>query len=242
MVLMRWQPTIRRPGAAFCTSARTWVSFEKGERDGRAHIESLASSVAMRPIFLVLLCILSVAAVAAKEKPPTLYSIPVPPQPDYSELDWLVGEWSGKTTDRSPQGEVRLSASFDLEKRFMVLRGEVSLAATKSAPASRESWMGILSASQARSVYVLRTFSSTGFISRYRVVADGPEISFNPEGGELPPPGWLFRRVIRRTGVDEFAETLQAAPPAKPFFDHYTAKLSRVSRGEKTGSEPGSTR
>lgn len=98
--------------------------------------------------------------------------------------------------------------------------------------------MGILGASRGDGGFVLRTFSSTGFITRYRVTAEGPEIRFNPEGGERPPPGWLFRRVIQRTGVGEMTETVQVAPPAKPFFDYYSAKLSRVNRQEKTASAP----
>jgi len=180
-----------------------------------------------------LLGALVAVSLAAKEKPPVLYSIPLPPPPDFSELDWLVGEWMGKTTGRGSPGEVRFSAGFDLGKRFMVLRGEVSLTATKSAPASTESWLGILGASPEGSGYILRTFSNTGFIARYRVTVDGPEIRFNPEGGEKPPPGWLFRRLIQHTGIGEFTETVQVAPPTKPFFDYYTAKLNRVSAAEK---------
>jgi len=188
----------------------------------------------MRAILLALICAVGGAPLAGKEKPPVVYSIPLPSQADFTVLDWLVGDWAGKTTDRSVPGEVRLSATLDLDKQFIVLRGEVSLAAIKSAPASRESWIGILSANREGSGFVLRTFSSTGFIARYRVTVDGPEIRLNPEGGENPPPGWLFRRVIQRVGVGELTETVQVAPPTKSFFDYYTAKLSRVSPPAKT--------
>jgi hypothetical protein len=189
-------------------------------------------------LFVALLCTLFFALpAAAKEKPTVLYTIPLPPQPDFSELDWLIGEWRGKTTGRGSAGEVHFLAGFDLGKRFVVMRGEVSLPATKSAPASQESWLGILSASPEESRYILRTFSSTGFIALYRVTVEGPEIRFNPEGGEMPPPGWLFRRLIQRTGIDEFIEDVQAAPPGKPFFDYYTAKLNRVQEPQKIGKE-----
>jgi hypothetical protein len=188
----------------------------------------------MREILLALICAVGAAPLAAKQKPPVVYSIPLPPPADFTPLDWLLGDWAGKTTNRSAPGEVRLSATFDLDKQFIVLRGEVSLAATKSAPASRESWIGILSGNREGSGFVLRTFSSTGFIARYRVMVDGPEIRFNPEGGENPPPGWLFRRVIERVGVGELTETVQVAPPSKSFFDYYTAKLSRVTPPAKT--------
>ena len=159
--------------------------------------------------------------------------IPIPTLPDFSALDWLQGRWTGKTLPNSPPGEVRLSVSPDLEKHFLVFRGEVSLAATPTVPAIKESWMGILSASPEGDGFILRVFSSTGFITRYRMTVDGAEIHLNPEGGDSPPPGWLFRRIWVRTGPDEFSETVQAAPPGKAFFDYYAAKFARVPRSAR---------
>jgi hypothetical protein len=163
-----------------------------------------------------------------KEKPPATYTIPLPPLSDYSKLDWLVGEWSGKTGDQKPQGDVHLAVSYDLEKRVMVFRESVSLPATSGIPPTDETWMGILTADRASSSYVLRVFSSTGFMTRYRVTTQGAEIQFNPEGGEQPPPGWLFRRLLTRTDTDAMTETVQASPPQKSFFDYFTAKLTRT--------------
>jgi len=102
----------------------------------------------MRSVFLVLLAITSIVPLPAKEKPPVTYRIPLPSKPDFSPLEWLLGEWMGKTTGRGPQGEVRLSIAYDLDKRFMIFREQVSLAATTTVPSSEESWMGILSAAR----------------------------------------------------------------------------------------------
>ena len=190
-----------------------------------------------RQVFVALLGTLLAVPAAGKEKPPVVYTIPLPPPPDFSQLDWLVGEWTGKTSGSGSPGEVRFSASYDLGKRVMILRGEVSLPATKLAAASQESWLGVLGASPDGVGYILRTFSSRGFIARYRVMVEGPEVQFNPEGGEKPPPGWLFRRLIQRTGVGEITEDVQVAPPGKSFFDYYSAKLSRVQEQEKTGKD-----
>ncbi len=173
------------------------------------------------------------ASLAAKDKPPTVYTVPLPPKPDFSSLDWLVGEWTGKTTGPSASGEIRFSVAFALEDRFMVFKEEITLAATKTAPATHESWIGVLSANPAGTGFLLRTFSSTGFIFRHRVTVEGPEIHFTPEGGDQPPPGWLFRRVIQRVDVTEINETVQAAPPNKPFFDYYTARLIRAPSPER---------
>jgi hypothetical protein len=186
---------------------------------------------AMIAIILALACLVGATPLVAKEKAPTIYQIPLPPKPDFSAVDWLVGEWTGKTTDRGAQGEIRLSVSYELDNRVMLLRGEASFQATKTSPAMKESWLGVLTSDRGAGGFLLCTFSSTGFIMRYRVTVEGPEIHINPEGGEQPPPGWLFRTVIKRTDPQEFIETVQAAPPNKTFFDYYTAKLSRV-KGE----------
>lgn len=198
-------------------------------------MKTCASSRA-RALLLALICALAGPTLRAKDKPPVQYQIPIPAAPDFSALDWLQGRWSGKTVPTSPAGDVQLTVSPDLEKHFLVLRGEVSLAATSTAPASKESWLGILSADGAG--FVLRVFSSTGFITRCRLSIDGAEIQLNPEGGDLPPPGWLFRRVWSRTGADEFTETVQAAPPGRSFFDYYTARLSRVPPPTKAMPAP----
>jgi hypothetical protein len=197
---------------------------------------------AMRVFILTLACLAGAVCLVAKEKPPATYQIPLPPKPDFSQVDWLVGEWTGSTTDRRAPGEIRLSVSYELDHQVMVLRGEASFQATKTSPAMKESWMGVLTPDRGTVGFFLRTFSSTGFITRYRVIVEGPETHINPEGGEQPPPGWLFRTVIKRTDPQEFVETVQAAPPNKSFFDYYTAKLSRVTVEEKAKISPATPR
>ena len=193
----------------------------------------------MTAIILALAGLVGAVPMVAKEKAPTIYQIPLPPKPDFSVLDWLVGEWTGKTTDRRAQGEIHLSVRFDLDNQVMLLRGEASFQATKTSPPTKESWLGILTSDRGAGGFLLCTFSSTGFITRYRVTVEGPETHINPAGGEQPPPGWLFRTVITRTDPREFVETVQAAPPNKSFFDYYTAKLSRVTGEEKPKPSPG---
>jgi hypothetical protein len=195
----------------------------------------------MITIILALACLLQAAPLVAKEKPPTVYQIPLPSKPDFTAMDWLVGEWAGKTTDQRAPGEVHLSVSYQLDKQIMLLRGESSLQATKSSPAMKESWLGVLSSGLGSGGFLLRMFSSTGFITRYQVTVDGPEIHINPEGGDQLPPGWLFRTVIKRTEPQECVETVQAAPPNKAFFDYYTAKLTHITAEEKAKAAPAPT-
>jgi hypothetical protein len=192
----------------------------------------------VRALFLALICSLAGATSVAKDKPPIKYQIPIPTLPDFSVLDWLQGRWTGKTNPNSPPGDVQLSVTADLEKHFLVLRGEVSLAATPAVPATKESWLGILSTSSDGTGFILQKFSSTGFITRYRLTVDEPELHLNPEGGDSPPPGWLFRMIWARTGPDEFTDTVQAAAPGKAFFDYYPADFARVPAPAKTTSAP----
>jgi hypothetical protein len=192
----------------------------------------------MTAIILALACFVGGTPLLAKEKAPTIYQIPLPAKPDFSPLDWLVGEWTGKTTDQKTRGEIRLSISYELDKQVVLLRGEASFQASKTSLATKETWLGVLTSARGASGFLLCTFSSTGFITRYRVTVEGPETHINPEGGEQPPPGWLFRTVIKRTSPQEFVETVQAAPPNRSFFDYYTAKLSRVKAEEKAKPAP----
>jgi hypothetical protein len=183
----------------------------------------------------------------AKEKEPATYDIKLPPKPDFSPLDWMVGEWTGKMTGYGPQGEVHFSAAYDLNQRFMILREEVSLVATKTVPALKEDSLGILSG-EPSSGFVLSWYSTTGFITRYRLsfndaVANTSTppwtISFNPDGGDNPPPGYLFRRLIWHPDPSQFTETVQVAPANKPFFDYYTATLTRVLTPKASAASPG---
>jgi hypothetical protein len=193
----------------------------------------------MRPAFLMLLCLVSAQALAAPKKPPKTYSIPLPSKTDFSALEWLIGEWSGKTSVKGPPGEVHLSVAYDLDKRFLIIHEKVALAGSNSTPAVDESWMGVLSGRDGGKEFTLRAYSSTGFMTRYRVTAQQAEIRFVPEGGELPPPGWLFRRLVTRSGVGELVETVEAAPPDGSFFEYYSATLSRQSSSGPAAADAG---
>jgi len=194
----------------------------------------LVRGTLVRALMLAVLFPLAVNPLAAKDKPPIQYQIPIPPPPDFSAFDWLLGEWTGKTSPNGPAGEVHLAVSSELGNRFLLFRGEISLAGTSTVPAMKESWMGILSPSTNGPGFILRVFSSNGFITRYRVTLDGPELHMNPEGGDSPPPGWLFRESWVRAGPDEITETVQVAPPGKAFFDYYSSRYTRVPPAAKT--------
>ncbi|MGH9378468.1 MAG: hypothetical protein ACRD1I_06685 [Terriglobia bacterium] len=177
---------------------------------------------------VALFCVLGSGQLSASEKTPDAYTIQLPPQPNYSGFEWLVGDWTGKTIGKGPQGEVLLSVAYELGKRFMIFREEVSLPATKAAPSSHESLMGILSVN-AGGGFEMNLYSSSGFVSHYFVTARHGEIDFLPDGGSLPPPGWLFRRVFRHTNPEQCVESVAVAPPQQAFFNYYTANLSRVT-------------
>jgi hypothetical protein len=196
----------------------------------------------MKRLYLPVLLLLGLGVLMAKDKQPPSYTIPLPPKPDFSPMDWIVGEWAGKMTGNGPQGEVHFSAKYDLNQRFMIIREEVSIAATKTVPAVKEDSLGILSG-EPGSGLILRWFSTTGFITRYRVSVSGSEngveISLNPEGGDIPPPGCVFRRLIHHPNPSQFSETVQVAPANRPFFDYYTAELTRVLPPKASTTSPG---
>lgn len=192
----------------------------------------------MRMAVLATLVFLGPAALFGKDKNPQTYRIPQPPKPDYTSIEWMLGNWTGQMDRHSPQGQIHLSVSYDLDKRVMVFREKISLAATGEIPAMKESSVGILSSAPSGDTFQLQVFSSTGFITQYRVTVAGSEIDFSPNGGAQPMPGWLSRRMIQRGDVDGFTETVQLAPPLKPFFDYYTAAFTRDTPPEKPEAVP----
>lgn len=188
----------------------------------------------MKLAILLTLFFLGPAALFGKDKNPQTYRILQPPEPDFTSIEWMLGEWTGQMDRHSPQGEIHLSVSYDLDKRVMIFREKISLAATGEIPATKESSIGILARSPSGNSFLLQVFSSTGFITQYRVAVAGPEVDFAPDGGSQPLPGWLSRRIIQRGDVDGFTETVQLAPPLKPFFDYYTAAFTRDSSPGKS--------
>lgn len=188
----------------------------------------------LKAAILVTLVFLAPALLAAKEKQPSTYRIPLPPKPDFSSVEWMLGHWTGQMDRHSPQGQIQLSVSYDLDKRVMIFREKISLASTGELPANHESSIGILSRAPSGDSFMLQVFASTGFITRYRVTVAGSEIDFTPDGGAQTPPGWLSRRIIQRGDIDGFTETVQLAPPLKPFFDYYTAAFTRDATPEKS--------
>jgi hypothetical protein len=182
----------------------------------------------MRTVSILLMLLCGAAGAVAKDKPPVVHRIPLPTRPDFSELDWLAGEWEGKTADKSPAGEIHLSVSLDLDNRYLIFRCAEELAATPELPEYKEAWLGIMTQDPKGEGFILRIFSDSGFITRYRAGVVAGTVTLNQEGGEQPPPGWLFRRIFQRTDIGELLVTVQAAPPQKPFFDYYSAKLTRA--------------
>lgn len=185
----------------------------------------------------VFLLLVPVALIAADKNPAT-YRIPLPPKPDFSSLAWILGDWTGQTVKHSPRGEMHLSVTYGLDQRVMIFKEEISLAAAKGAPAAKESTLGILSRDPSGAAFLFEVYSSTGFVTRYRVSVAGPEIDFNPVGGLEAPPGWLSRRVFERSDVDGFTETVQLAPPQKSFFDYYTAAFTRIASSATSKAKP----
>lgn len=181
----------------------------------------------MKRATIIALVFLAPALLVAKERYPSTYRIPLPPKPDFSSIEWMIGNWTGQMDKRSPQGEVHLSVSYDLDQRVMIFKEKISLAATGEFPANSESSIGILSRVPSGDSFLFQVYSSNGFISRYRVTVSGPEIDFTPDGGQQPLPGWLSRRIIQRGDVDGFSETVQLAPPLKAFFNYFTAAFTR---------------
>ena len=193
-------------------------------------------------VALLLVSGLPAALAARRDKQPTIYTIPLPPKPDFSSLDWIMGNWAGPATVVGPgktaAGTVHLTDTYALGRRYVQVREDVSLPADGAAPAVQEAWVRNLSPDPSGAGITLRSFSSTGFITQYHVTVHGSQLRFDPEGGPNPPPGWLFRRVISRLGPGYFGETVEVAPPGQAFFHYYDAKLTQVLESPPSAPAP----
>ncbi|MGH9470519.1 MAG: hypothetical protein ACRD1N_09275 [Terriglobia bacterium] len=179
--------------------------------------------------------------IQARGDSPQSYTIQLPPPPNFSSIDWLVGDWTGKTEGKEPQGQVLLSVSYELDRHFMLFREEISLEATKKTPAMHEGLMGILNADPSGKGFDVNFYSSNGFITHYRVSVNEGAITFTPQGGTIPPPGVLFRRTIFHSTPGQCTERVEVAPPGKAFFNFYTASLTQVTPQSAPSSAPAST-
>ncbi len=190
-------------------------------------MRDLTGGRAMKAAMIFTLIFLVPTLLVAEKKHPSTYRIPLPPKPDFSSLEWMIGNWTGQMDRHSPQGSIHLSVEYGLDQRVMIFKEDVSLEASGELPATRESSIGMLTRAPSGDSFLLEVYSTTGFVTRYRVTVSGAEIDFTPDGGIQPLPGWLSRRMIQRGDVDGFTESVQLAPPLEPFFNYYTAAFTR---------------
>jgi hypothetical protein len=198
-------------------------------------MKGLTGGRALKAAVSITLILLAPALLVADKKHPSTYRIPLPPKPDFSSIEWMIGNWTGQMDRHSPQGSVHLSVEYGLDQRVMIFKEDISLAASGELPATKESSIGILTRAPSGDSFLLEVYATTGFVSRYRVTVSGAEIDFTPDGGIQPLPGWLSRRMIQRGDVDGFTETVQLAPPLEPFFNYYTAAFTRQTAAKTPG-------
>jgi hypothetical protein len=183
-------------------------------------------------LLLLLMTTATSAAAAQKDKKPATYTIPLPAKPDFSALDWTIGEWAGHTVDplshKENGGTLHLTVAYALEKRFVRISEEIALPGGEGAPAVSQSWSGFIGPSASGQGFTLHAYSSTGFITQYHVTATATELRLDPEGGANPPPGWLFRQTVSQLAPEYFQDTVEAAPPGGSFFPYYSGKLTTV--------------
>ena len=136
----------------------------KSHTNTRPRMKELQLNPSFLQCILITLIFLAPLLMFAKQKPSSTYRIPLPPKPDFSSVEWMLGNWTGQMDRHSPQGEIHLSVGYDLDRQVMVFREKISLAATGELPANNESSIGILSRAPSGDSFLFEVYSTTGFI------------------------------------------------------------------------------
>lgn len=88
----------------------------------------------------------------------------------------------------------------------------------------------MISHDRIRQKFVLRQFSSEGFVNQYvldHIGDDGKTIVFITESMENLPPGFHARKTFTILNADEFTDTFELAPPGKDLEKYIETRVRR---------------
>lgn len=169
-----------------------------------------------RPFCFVLALLAALAVFAqAGERPEA-----APPDP-LEPLSVFLGEWRGEEHGVFGEGIGRRSYRRIIKGRYLLGENSSEFPPQEGLPEgdSHADW-AIFSYDQGRGTYVLRQFTSEGFVNRY-VLEPGASVPeqmvFTSEASENAPAGLRTRLSYQVVSEDEFMEVFEIAPPGQEY-------------------------
>jgi len=166
----------------------------------------------MRPVGVLLLCVVSVLAQPAKQ------------DPQWAPLAFLIGDWTGEGGGGPGQGTGEFSFHPDLGGAILIRKNVSHYPATQDKPAYSHTDLMIVD-STLRAIY----FDDEGHTIQYAVEpsADGNSVQFLSDAQASQR---RYRLTYRKTGDDRLAIRFEIAPPRKEFATYIEATARRKPR------------
>lgn len=139
----------------------------------------------------------------------------------WTPFRYFVGKWEGTGKGQTAVSKLQAEAKFVLNERYLELSGKLEFQPQdQSKKGEVYEDLSFLSYDQIRKKYVLRQFSTPGFVTQYvldSAPADGKTFVFVSESMENMPVGWKARATYRILDQNEFSQTFELAAPGKDF-------------------------
>jgi hypothetical protein len=149
-------------------------------------------------------------------------------------LRFFVGTWTGTSSGRPGEGNVRRTYELTLNDRVLQVENRVVYPAQEKNPKGEQhDDLGLITYDRGRGRFIFRQAHSEGFVNTYvadPVTPGDKQVVFVTESIENIPPGWRARETYVITGADSFVERFELAEPGKDFALYSEAVLARVRR------------
>jgi hypothetical protein len=143
-----------------------------------------------------------------------------------AQLDFLIGEWRGKSTGEPGEGTTHRVCEKVLNAKFVECRTTTVYPPQEKNPKGETHVdRAFFSYDRGAKKLRLRQFHGEGFVNSY---VQGEGLAFETDAIENIPAGWRARETYTVRSADSWSETFELAEPGKAFAVYSSSVLERV--------------
>jgi len=137
------------------------------------------------------------------------------PEPDWSSMTFLIGDWVGEGGGKPGEGAGAASFNFDLQRKIIVRKNQSDYLATKDKPAISHTDLMIIYPDASGKRFQAVYFDNEGYKIDYKIAQsdDHKTLVFTSEAIPSAP---RFRLVYTKVNDDTLTVRFDMAPPGKP--------------------------